>query len=175
MKVNHDAEVVIGEYQFADSLKEEILYHLKFAKTIGHTNVKASLHTEWGWLSDNQKVKNFKSFIATEIEKNYQMRLTDGGLYFVKNTALWANVYKKGDYAQRHNHLHFAFSVAYFLKVKWYDSPLIFSDSGKRIRPKEGRYVIFPSYLNHHVPKHRYNHDRITLSANYDLKSPKKK
>ena len=71
MKVNHDADLVTGEYQFADSLKDEILYHLKFAKTIGHTNVKASLHTEWGWLSDNQKVKNFKSFIASEIEKNF--------------------------------------------------------------------------------------------------------
>jgi hypothetical protein len=61
------------------------------------------------------------------------------------------------------------FSFAYFVKAKWYYSPLVFTDSGKRIRPKEGRYVIFPAYLKHHVPKHRYNDTRITLSGNLSI------
>ena len=78
----------------------------------------------------------------------------------------WANVYEKGDYAESHDHKPHDFSFAYFLKSKWYDSPLVFTESGKRIRPKEGKYVIFPSYLLHHVPKNRYNHQRITLSGN---------
>ena len=58
------------------------------------------------------------------------------------------------------------YSFAYFVKAKWYHAPFILSDSGKMIRPKEGKYVIFPSYLMHHVPKHRYNDTRITLSGN---------
>ena len=56
-----------------------------------------------------------------------------------------------------------------FLKAKWYYSPLVFTESGKRIRPKEGRFVAFPAYLKHHVPKHRYKDTRITLSGNFSV------
>ena len=61
MKIKHNAEIIIGEYQFAESFNKEVLHQLQFAENIGHTNVKASLHTEWDWLPDNQKIKNFKS------------------------------------------------------------------------------------------------------------------
>ena len=60
--------------------------------------------------------------------------------------------------------------IAYFVKSKWYYPPLVFTDSGKRIRPKEGTFVAFPAYLMHHVPKHRYNDTRITLSGNLTIK-----
>jgi len=169
MKVRHCAEIIIGDYQFAESLNQEVLHQLKFARDIGHTNVKA-FHTVWDWLPDNQKVKNFKSFITSEIERKFSPGENVGSnrmLGRVKN--LWGNVYKKDDFAQSHNHKPNVFSFAYFVKAKWYDSPLIFDDSGKRIRPKEGRYVIFPSYLLHSVPKNRYNHERVTLSGNYLL------
>ena len=168
MKVKHCAEIIVGDYQFADSLNKEVLYQLKYATDIGHTNVKASMHTGWDWLPNNQKVKNFKSFILSEIERKYQpgARINDSRS-FGKITAFWGNVYKKGDYAQSHCHKPDDFSFAYFVKAKWYDSPLVFTDSGKKIRPKEGRYVIFPSYLLHNVPKNRYNHERVTLSGNY--------
>ena len=169
LKVKHNAEIFVGDYQFAESLNQEVLHQLKFARDIGHTNVKA-FHTVWDWLPDNQKVKNFKSFITSEIERKFSPGENVGSnrmLGRVKN--LWGNVYKKDDFAQSHNHKPNVFSFAYFVKAKWYDSPLIFDDSGKRIRPKEGRYVIFPSYLLHSVPKNRYNHERVTLSGNYLL------
>jgi hypothetical protein len=169
MKVKHCAEIIIGDYQFAEPLNQEVLHQLKFAKDIGHTNVKA-FHTDWDWLPNNQKIKNFKSFILSEIEKNYQPGAKiDGSCDFGEIVNLWGNLYKKGDYAQRHSHKAYKYSFAYFVKAKWYDSPLVFDDSGKKIRPKEGRYVIFPSYLLHSVPKNRYNHERVTLSGNYLL------
>ncbi|ADO97469.1 2OG-Fe(II) oxygenase [Synechococcus phage S-SM2] len=169
MKIKHNAEIFVGDYQFAESLNQEVLYQLKFAKDIGHTNVKG-FRTEWNWLPDNPKIKNFKSFIVSEIGKKYTPTKIHQRHGFVKD--LWANVYKKSDYAQSHDHFYnfsSKFSFSYFVKAKWYDSPLIFDDSGKRIRPKEGRYVIFPSYLLHSVPKNRYNHERVTLSGNYLL------
>ena len=168
MKVKHRANIILGDYQFAESLNEEVLYQLQFAENIGHTNVKASLHTDWDWLPDNQKIKNFKSFIASEIEKHFRPGVTVGSERdYGRINSFWANVYKKGDCAEKHNHKPYQYSFAYFVKSKWYDSPLVFSDGGEKIRPKEGRYVIFPSYLTHSVPKNRYNHDRITLSGNY--------
>jgi len=171
MKVRHSAEIIIGDYQFAESLNEEVLHQLQFAENIGHTNVKASLHTEWDWLPDNQKIKNFKSFITSEIENHFKPGDQTGDKReYGRITAFWGNVYRKGDCAEKHNHTPCQYSFSYFVKSKWYDSPLVFNVGGEKVRPKEGRYIIFPSYLIHSVPKHRYDHDRITLSGNYRLK-----
>tara|TARA_A100001201_G_scaffold112814_1_gene96649 strand:- start:3 stop:518 length:516 start_codon:yes stop_codon:yes gene_type:complete len=167
-EVNHKASILVGDYQFSDSLNREVIEQLKYAKDIGTTNVRASKHTVWDWLPENKKFNNFKSFILNETEKHFTPgKLIDGKRNKVKCSNFWANVYLKGDDAQAHDHRPHKFSFAYFVKSKWYDSPLIFTNSGKRIRPKEGRYVIFPSYLMHHVPKHRYKHSRITLSGNF--------
>ena len=161
MNVIHNTKVIVGDYQFADSLNKEVLHQLKYATNMGQTNVKASMFTGFNWLPDNRKFLNFKSFIHAEIKKHYDLYCE------VTTFDFWANVYKKGDYAVNHEHVPVHLSFVYFVKAKWYDSPLIFTDSGKKIRPKEGRYVIFPGYLLHSVPMHRYNHDRITLSGNF--------
>ena len=82
----------------------------------------------------------------------------------------WGNVYRQGEYTQTHEHVPSTFSFVYFLKTKWYHSPLVFTYSGKKIRPKGGRYVLFPSHIMHHVPIHRFKETRITLSGNIILK-----
>ena len=136
-----------------------------------NSNVKASIHTEWDWEPDNITFRNLKSYIREEIEKNYKPGIMIGsdGRNMLKVENFWANVYEKGDYAQSHNHKPNDYSFAYFVKSKWYYPPLVFTDSGKRIRPKEGTFVAFPAYLMHHVPKHRYNDTRITLSGNFTI------
>ena len=169
MKVLHNAEVLVGDYQFADQIKSEVLSLLRTANNIGHTNVKA-FHTEWDWEPENITFRNLKEYIREEIEKHYKPgAMSGGGRNLLKCGNFWANVYKKGDYAQSHSHKPNDFSFAYFVKSKWYYPSLVFTDSGKRIRPKEGTFVAFPSYLMHHVPKHRYNDTRITLSGNLTI------
>ncbi len=168
--IRHNAKIIIGDYQFADRVKEEVLSRLKDCNPISqdNSNVKASLHTEWDWEPDNITFRNLKGFIREEAERFFNPGVRSGGKRsWLTISAFWANVYKKGDYAQSHCHKPHSFSFAYFVKAKWYDSPLIFTDSGNKIRPKAGRYVIFPGYLRHHVPKHRYNDERITLSGNF--------
>ena len=170
MKVKHNAEIIVRDYQFAESLNKEVLHQLQFAENVGHTNVKASLHTVWDWLPDNQKIKNFKSFITSEIENHFKPGNSGyGKREYGKITVFWGNVYRKGDYAGKHNHTPCQYSFVYFVKAKWYDSPLVFNVGGEKIRPKEGRYVIFPSYVLHSVPKNQYDHERITVSGNYFL------
>ena len=169
MKVIHNAEVIVGDYQFADQIKSEVLSLLKTCNPIpqDNSNVKASLHTEWDWEPDNITFRNLKAFIREEIERYFKPGfMSGGGRDMVKVKNFWCNVYEKGDYALSHCHKPNDFSFAYFVKSKWYYSPLVFSDSGKRVGPKEGRFVAFPAYLKHHVPKHRYNDTRITLSGN---------
>ena len=129
--------------------------------------MKASVHTEWDWEPDNITFRNLKGFVREEIERYYKPgSMSTGERGFLECVGFWANVYEKGDYAQSHCHKPNDFSFAYFVKSKWYHAPLIFTDSGKRIRPKEGMFVAFPSYLMHHVPKHRYGDSRVTLSCN---------
>jgi len=173
MKVTHNAEVLVGDYQFADKVKEQVLSCLKHCNPIpqDNSNVKASIHTEWEWEPDNITFRNLKSFVREEIERYWQPGSTSGGHRDrLKCGNFWANVYEKGDYAQSHCHKPHHYSFAYFVKAKWYHAPLIFTDSGKKVRPKEGRFVAFPAYLKHHVPKHRYNDTRITLSGNFSVK-----
>ena len=175
ISVKHKADIIKGEYQFADKVKSEVLSLLKVCNPIpqDNSNVKASIHTEWDWEPDNITFRNLKEYIREEIEKHYKPGDTSGGSrIFIRVGSFWANVYEKGDYARPHCHKPNDFSFAYFVKSKWYYPPLVFTDSGKRIRPKEGTFVIFPSYLKHSVPKHRYNDTRITLSGNLDIPNP---
>ena len=172
ISIKHKEDVIKGEYLFADKVKSEVLRLLKVCNPIQHhvSNVKASIHTEWDWEPENITFRNLKEYIREEIEKHWQPGQCVGTpREYLKCHNFWANVYEKGDYAQSHCHKPAYFSFAYFVKSKWYDSPLVFTDSGKRIRPKEGTFVAFPAYLLHHVPKHRYNDTRITLSGNLEL------
>ena len=43
---------------------------------------------------------------------------------------------------------------------------MVFTHSKRKIRPKEGTYVIFPSHLMHHVPPNKSKEMRMTLSGN---------
>ena len=175
ISVKQKADIIKGEYQFADRVKSEVLSLLKVCNPIpqNNSNVKASIHTEWDWELDNITFRNLKAYIREEIEKYYKPGGTSSGTReYLIDKNFWANVYEKGDYAQSHCHKPYDFSFAYFVKSNWYDSPLVFSDSGKRIRPKEGTFVAFPAYLMHHVPQHRYNDTRITLSGNFTITIP---
>ena len=172
MEVKHYAKILVGEYQFADKVKEQVLSCLKICNPIPQeeSNVKASIHTEWDWEPENITLRNLKAFIREEIERHFTPGSMMGGgrpRLICKN--FWANVYERGDHAQSHCHKPYDFSFAYFVKSKWYYPSLVFTDSGKMIRPKEGTFVAFPAYLMHHVPKHRFNDTRITLSGNFEI------
>ena len=167
MNVVHQFLILIDDYPFAAQLKSEILPLLKnYPDQQGRkTNVQA-LMTEWHWQDDNVQVHKLKKYIINEIRTKLPTKSIghrDLDYYFQE---FWANVYERGDSANVHNHWPKAtFGFVYFLKSKWYYSSLVFGDK-KKVFPKEGRFVIFPSYLNHHVSKHRYREQRITLSGN---------
>ena len=169
ISVKHPAGIILDDYQFSDKVKEQVLLSLRFSNPISqdHSNVKASHHSDWDWEPDNITFRNLKGYIREEIERYFKPGArSDGDRSLLRVKNFWGNVYEKGDYAQSHCHKPNDFSFAYFVKSKWYHSPLVFTYSGKRVRPKEGRFVLFPSFLMHHVPKHRYNATRITLSGN---------
>ena len=159
IKVSSFSDIIVQDYPFAQNLKDEVVPLLEdYPDYQGrNTNIKATM-TEWNWGSDIPQVTRFKGYVFNEIAKFAVCT------FIWKN--FWGNVYRKGDYGISHDHVPSYSSFVYFVKAKWYYSPLVFTDSGKKIRPKEGRLIIFPSYLKHHVPMHRYSEQRITLSGN---------
>lgn len=156
--------VVLDNYFKHDSLKEEILYPLESFVDAQNksTNVKATM-THWDITSPQIEV--LKSYV---LSKSYEL-LWDGAKPSISQ--VWANIYRKNEYTILHDHVPSTLSFVYFLNSKIYYSSLYFDTifGKKRIRPKEGRLVLFPSYLRHGVLKHKYNDTRITLSGNIKL------
>ena len=114
-----------------------------------------------------KQIKKLKLYIVDIVQKEFRYNTINEGTPPIQLKNFWGNIYHKGDYAQLHDHWPFAqFSFAYFLKSKWYYSPLIFGANYARVRPKEGRFVLFKSFMRHYVPQHRFNDTIITLSGN---------
>tara|TARA_B100000902_G_C26846846_1_gene686167 strand:- start:52 stop:594 length:543 start_codon:yes stop_codon:yes gene_type:complete len=84
----------------------------------------------------------------------------------------WVAKYNRGDYTLSHLHTPAAYGYVYFVKSPKGSSPLVFTTSGKKIKPEEGKVVIFPGNMNHHVPKNRCD-DRIVVAGNIVPKHPK--
>ena len=171
--VKHKAQILVGDYQFAGDVKREVLRLLPSCNKLptDDTNVKSTIHSYYNWEPDNITFRNLKAYIIQEIETTFQPGArADETRNRIVCDNFWGMIYKKGDWANEHCHKPYHYSFAYFVKSKWYHSPLVFSESGKKIRPKEGRFVAFPGYLRHLVPKHRFNDDRITLSGNLWVK-----
>ena len=182
IKVQHISEVYEGKYPFHQQLSDELLPILNDYpdQQDNRTNVKAT-HTEWDFQADNPHIKKLKKYILNEIDTYCPIStlLDEESVKFCFHE-MWANIYNKGDHTLNHHHLPHNYSFLYFLKAKWYHSPLVFRPRpvdrryhkldpiilSKKIRPREGKFVIFPSYLRHEVPMHRFKGQRITLSGN---------
>ena len=127
------------------------------------TNVKAKM-TKWD--TKTRGISLLSEIVVNRLIFEYR----DHG-YNLQSNNCWFAKYDMGEYTSSHNHIPSVFSFVYFLKSKWYYSPLVFSDGGEKIRPTEGTFVVFPAHLNHLVPKHRYRETRITLSGNMRIKN----
>ena len=100
--------------------------------------------------------------------------------------AMWAVVNEKNSFNIRHNHPNSYFSAAYYVRtnenagqIKFFDpkevktmySPRIkisteFSTNVVKIKPEEGKLLLFPSYLHHSVEENLSDEDRIVISFN---------
>ena len=144
------------------SINEKLIeesYNFVFTRDIVNldgsvTNVKA---LQTGSNISSPTLSLIEKWILEIFEKQF-------GFYY-KIGLRWMSNYGKGDYTQSHTHIPAAFVFNYFIKTPKGSSPLVFTTSGKKIKAEEGKVVIFPGNLAHHVPKNRCN-DRIVLSGN---------
>ena len=121
-----------------------------------YSNVRA-LQTIEGVIT-SKSIDLIYEWIANLIRKEYR-----GWNYRVGSS--WLARYDKGNYAVSHDHIPAAFSFVYFVKCPKGSAPLVFTTSGKRIKAEDGKVLIFPGNMKHHVPKNK-GEGRMVLAGN---------
>ncbi len=168
MRVKEDIVVLEDEHPYYESLNKKLL---KEAEEVDYslsykTNIKAEM-SGWHVNSPNvDKIVKWASFLVTDY---YNFISSESGYEMVSGD-VWFARYGKGDSAQSHHHLpHSIFSFVYYINCPKGSSPLVFTTTGRKIKAEEGKILVFPACVKHHVPSNKCD-DRIVLSGNLVIK-----
>lgn len=105
-------------------------------------------------------------------------------------TSCWANVIRQGYSHRDHTHANNVLSVVYYVQIPPKAGSLVFTDpqpqahvlaptvvqrslltaNEQRIEAKDGRLVMFPSWLQHMVELNQSEAERISIAFNVMLK-----
>ena len=163
--VKENLPLIVEHYPFYKSVNEKIVKDSEgavFHKEVNMSSIQASqtvsrkIHSE--------SIDKIYNWIITILQSKFCSH-PNLGIYDFEIDNSWLAVYDKGEYTKCHAHYPFSFSFVYFVKSPKGSSPLVLSTSGKRMKPEEGKVVIFPSSLQHHVPKNRCD-GRMILAGN---------
>ena len=160
--IKENAEVEVEFYPYAQSLNEKILEeskYLTFQRDIknadgGMTNIKA-LQT--------RAMFDIKTLPSMQILVNWLFKLNINTNLRVEH--FWLTNYGKGDFTISHYHKPSIHSFVYFVRCPKGSSPLVFTTSKKRVKAEEGKVVVFPGHVLHHVPKNNCE-GRVVLAGN---------
>ena len=173
LKLRENLPVIIENHPFHESLNNKILEetsqkgyqenqknigggvsNVRAPKTIGSRVTSPSLELIYEWILTLLRPTN----------RGWKLEVDNG----------WLAWYRDKEFAVKHHHHPIAYAFVYFVKCPKGSSPLIFSTSGKRIKAEEGKVVVFPASLYHHVPKNKCN-ARVVLAGNVSASVPHKK
>ena len=157
--VRENLKVLVEYHPFHESIKKKILAdNLNFIRnpivdgSVSNLRAERTVATPY-----SEGIQLIKEWVLNIIRQKYS-----GFDYKVDG---WVAKYSQGDYAIEHDHIPHSFAYVYFVKTPKGSSPLVFSNSGKRVKAEEGKVVIFPACMRHHVPKNKCD-GRVTLAGN---------
>ena len=163
IRVKETLPIITEYYPFADSFKKNILEecsNLSFTRDVAGTHVKALQTIPFKSIENFSSVKLIFEWILQSIKIQ-----ADSAHIGLKVDHFWISVYGKDDFTTSHEHYPALWSFVYFIKCPKGSSPLVFTTSGKRVKAEEGKVVIFPANMFHHVLKNKCD-DRIVLAGN---------
>lgn len=129
------------------------------------TNVKAMM-TKWNML----EYKPFELIAkkAAKICEDWHAEKTDLDLVTFMTTC-WGSIYTRGNYSERHAHVPALYSWVYYVKVDENSAPIYFPNNpGFYYKPTSGTGIIFPGWLDHEVPPHESDDERIIVVGNIE-------
>ena len=172
MKVREVYDIIEEKHPYHKSLNEKLMTEISQYRFYSpqdnkyHTQIKGSQY--------NLTKKEESETVRLILQWIENLILNHDPLYFEESqvhenvrfkTGCWFAKYNEGDETWRHDHKHVLLGFVYFVNCPKGSSPLVFSTSGKKVKPEEGKVVIFPGSLFHHVPKNKCK-NRITLAGN---------
>ena len=162
IEVKEKVEIFIENYPYHVSLNKKLIEESKefsFVKNFicddgAPTNIKAlQTHND----IESPTLSLITQWIVSLMLGKYNASYTINDM--------WITKYNKGDYTLSHCHQPNAFAFNYFIKSPKGSSPLVLTTSGKRVKSDEGKVVIFPAGVWHHVPQNKCE-GRMTLAGN---------
>ena len=120
---------------------------------------------------DNYHMTNYKSHLFIKEFETISRLLLDNFCpkeHDFKTEDCWGALYRKGHYIKTHHHWPSALSWTYYVKTSENTEPFIFVGNGveKKIYPRVGDLIIFPSVMNHRVPESQPDDERIVVVGN---------
>jgi len=152
-------------------MNEKILKEIKKVSfTRSQKNTYKSSDGEVNISSDSnikahQTYSTIESITLSLLKKWILSIVNENNNFDYKITSYWMAFYNKGDYAISHQHSPASLAFVYFINCPVGSSPLVFSTSNTIIEPEDGKLIIFPGNLNHHVPKNECD-GRLVFSGN---------
>ena len=120
---------------------------------------------------DNYHMTNYKSHLFIKEFETISRLVLDNFCpkeHDFKPEDCWGALYRKGHYIKTHHHWPSALSWTYYVKTSENTEPFIFVGNGveKKIYPRVGDLIIFPSVMNHRVPVSQTDDERIVVVGN---------
>ena len=161
MIIRENYELLIEKHPYFKSLNRKLLEEMAGMEwpESYRTNVNAKMTS---WNTKSPTIKVIWTWIQTLIKRKYPWLPPSEKLCLYSS---WFASYGVGESTRVHEHLPNVWSFAYFVNCPRGSSPLVFTNSGKKIKAEDGKIVIFPSSVRHHVPKNKCE-DRVVLSGN---------
>ena len=159
MKIKQELDIIIEKHPQFKSLNKKLLLECENCPQNNtlFTNIKGTKL----FVKDSPKCTLVLNWVVNILKIKLHGSNSEPIEY---DESMWFAKYDKGDYTKVHSHEPYAlFSWVYFVNCPRGSSPLVLN--GKRIKAEEGKIVIFPSFIKHHVPKNNCK-DRITLVGN---------
>jgi hypothetical protein len=167
MIISQDLNVLEERYPFSEKLNNDIINYLasqnqNFYELSYKTNVKAKMSS---WTLRSECFTPLCKWIASIFRSKIIYAPSE-----IRFDELWVSKYDHGDFTEPHAHFPALYSFVYFLNSPKGSSPLVFTQNRKKIKPEEGKVVIFPANVVHHVPKNKCQ-NRIVIAGNISIPS----
>lgn len=162
----------LKQYTEVDIHKVNYFDNLDLFETIKQkaiTKDKGAWMTSW-YEDSFQKIANYiidyinsLDFIGkTPIDVGFQL----------EHMNLWGQIYNENDYQDSHDHVPYNLSWIYFVNTPNGSSPVVFEDSDLKVIPREGKVLVFPSWVRHYVPPNKCK-GRAIIAGNISYKPTK--
>ena len=160
MQISEKLDIIIEKHHYYKSLNKKLLEDESVADYSPNNSYQHGDTASFSAPTTNSKsIELIISWIKGLIINHHP------DLKQLKREDAWFVRYKVGEESKPHKHHPSLYSWVYFVNCPKGSSPFVFTTSGKRIKAEEGKVLIFPSIIKHHVPKSRCD-NRVVLVGN---------